>query len=97
MVRRGEDTLTYLNKDQFYALTMEFTPTLACPKWNDEEEDEKDREGEEGRLATTVVMLQFRWGKNVSHQFERVFPSIIFAGERKLNFLLNLFIKKSFS
>ncbi len=65
MVRRGEDTLTYLNKDQFYALTMEFTPTLACPRWNDEEEDDKDREGEEGRLATTVVMLQFRCGKKM--------------------------------
>ncbi len=55
MVRRGEDTLTYLNKDQFYPLTLEFVPTLSQPEWCG---------AREGRLATSVIMLQFRERKD---------------------------------
>ncbi len=55
MVRRGEDTLTYLNKDQFYPLTLEFVPTPSRPHahWPDSESDGDEQ-------VTSVVMLQFR-------------------------------------
>ncbi len=61
MVRRGEDTLTYLNKDQFYPLAMEFVPTLACPEWPGGGQGQGQGQArEEGELATSVIMLQFR-------------------------------------
>ncbi len=54
MVRRGEDALTYLNKDQFYNLTMEY----------------KKRSFSENILefpaepVTSIIMLQFRERKD---------------------------------
>ena len=46
MVRRGEDSLTYLNKDQFYTLYLEYTPTKLQELKNE--------------VVTSIVTLQFR-------------------------------------
>lgn len=45
-VRHGEDALTYLNKDQFYGLTLEYCPSdqWPCPS----------------ETAVSIIMLQFR-------------------------------------
>ena len=48
MVRKGEDSLTYVNKGQFYGLTMEFTPSPNRQFYST------------NPIVTSVVMLQFR-------------------------------------
>jgi len=49
MVRRGEDSLTYLNKDQFYGLSLRYEPGHC-----EDEEDEPEP------VVASVIMLQFR-------------------------------------
>ena len=46
MVRKGEDSLTYLNKDQFYTLYLEYVPTKLQELKNE--------------VVTSIVTLQFR-------------------------------------
>ena len=46
MVRKGEDPLTYLNKDQFYTLRLEYAPT-----------ELRELKTE---VVTSIVTLQFR-------------------------------------
>ena len=46
MVRKGEDSLTYLNKDQFYTLYLDYTPTRVEELKNE--------------VVTSIVTLQFR-------------------------------------
>ena len=46
MVRKGEDSLTYLNKDQFYTLYLEYAPTRPEELRNE--------------VVTSIVTLQFR-------------------------------------
>ena len=49
MVRKGEDSLTYLNKDQFYTLYLEYT---AGPRNRAQEL--------KNEVVTSIVTLQFR-------------------------------------
>ena len=46
MIRRGEDALTYLNKDQFYGMHLEYTPSQKFPLSSE--------------VVTSVIALQFR-------------------------------------
>ena len=47
MVRKGEDSLTYLNKDQFYTLYLEYTPSRTQQELRNE-------------VVTSIVTLQLR-------------------------------------